>query len=235
MFKLNLFLILLCLNLISGRLFSQIETSNYSPPTFPGGRADFFKFIDDHIRYPALARENAITGEVKAILSIDAMGKVKSISCEGKHPVLVDEVKRILVKMPDWKPGYLDHNAIDTTFIQEFYFSMDVFRAKQNPEIYECIVYRNPIINSGSNSTFQKANFLYNKGVKELQSSNYQEAINLFTEAEKLGLDSVDLYFNRAVAYLKAGILESACSDFKNAADKGDEEAKVLYNKKCGN
>jgi len=84
-----------------------------------------------------LARENVITGEVVAILAIDSIGKVKNISYEGKQLVLIEEVKRILVKIPDLTPGYLNGEAIDTTFIQEFYFSMDAYRAKQNPEIYE--------------------------------------------------------------------------------------------------
>lgn len=234
MFKLKVFLIMLCLNLYSESLFSQAVTINYSPPSFPGGRVEFFKFIDDNIRYPALARENVITGEVVAILAIDSIGKVKNISYEGKQLVLIEEVKRILVKIPDLTPGYLNGEAIDTTFIQEFYFSMDAYRAKQNPEIYECIVYRVPMGSPGVNIAYQKARNLYDQGVEELQKANYQEAIDIFNNAERMGFNSVDLYFNRAVAYLKVGNLESSCINFKIAADKGDNEAEALYKKKCG-
>ena len=46
------------------------------PPTFPGGEHDLLKFLADNIRYPEMARENGISGNVVLTFVVNKDGSV---------------------------------------------------------------------------------------------------------------------------------------------------------------
>jgi len=76
------------------------------PPTFPGGERELLKFLSENIKYPALARENNLQGNVALSFVIAKDGTVTDVQ------VLKDigggcgkEAIRVVSSMPKWSPG----------------------------------------------------------------------------------------------------------------------------------
>lgn len=76
------------------------------PPVFPGGDAEMYKYIAANLQYPALAKENYITGVVAITFVVDTDGKITNIQ------VIKDigggcgkEAMRLIQSMPVWTPG----------------------------------------------------------------------------------------------------------------------------------
>lgn len=87
------------------------------PPTFPGGDKELVKFLAENIKYPALARENNIQGNVALSFVVGKDGTVSDIyilkdiggGC-GKEAV------RVVGAMPKWIPGEANGNAVKVRF-----------------------------------------------------------------------------------------------------------------------
>ena len=83
-----------------------VELKKIVMPKYPGGLAECMKFLAQNIRYPKKARENGTQGRVVVQFyvetdgSIDDIKIVNSVSWE-----LNDEAKRVIKKMPKFKPG----------------------------------------------------------------------------------------------------------------------------------
>ena len=83
-----------------------VELKKIVMPKYPGGLAECMKFLSKNIRYPKKARENGTQGRVVVQFyvetdgSIDDIKIVNSVSWE-----LDDEAKRVIKKMPKFKPG----------------------------------------------------------------------------------------------------------------------------------
>ena len=83
-----------------------VELKKIVMPEFPGGKAAIFKYLAQNIRYPKEAAKNGTQGRISLQFyvetdgSIDDIKIVNSVSWE-----LNDEAKRVIKKMPKWKPG----------------------------------------------------------------------------------------------------------------------------------
>jgi protein TonB len=86
-----------------GKIFTIVEEM----PQFPGGgEAALIKYLQNNIKYPAMARENGIEGIVYVTFVVDKDGKVKDAKLlRGKGAGLDEEALRVVRSMPDWKPG----------------------------------------------------------------------------------------------------------------------------------
>jgi TonB family protein len=86
-------------------------------PAFPGGEPALFKYIDEHLQYPEIARENKITGIVIVTFDIEKDGSLSNIrvtkdiggNC-GK------EAMRIVRTLPKWIPAEHDGRKVKTFF-----------------------------------------------------------------------------------------------------------------------
>jgi protein TonB len=77
-----------------------------SMPEFPGGPAECMKFLAQNIRYPKKARENGIQGRVVVQFVVDKDGSIDDIKIVNSVSwELNDEAKRVIKKMPKFKPG----------------------------------------------------------------------------------------------------------------------------------
>lgn len=76
-------------------------------PEFPGGQKALFKFINENIKYPAMARENGIAGTVYVSFVIDETGKVTipEIKRGVRTGGLNEEALRVVNLMPNWSAG----------------------------------------------------------------------------------------------------------------------------------
>ena len=84
----------------------EIFTVEEIQPQFPGGEDSLYNFITTHLRYPQVAKDNAIEGRVFLTFVIEKDGSITNVriirdiggGC-GK------EAKRVVEMMPKWIPG----------------------------------------------------------------------------------------------------------------------------------
>ena len=75
-------------------------------PSFPGGEAAMYKWLNSQIVYPAAASEEGVSGKVIVAFVIEKDGHVTNVQlARKKHPALDAEALRVVKKMPKWTPG----------------------------------------------------------------------------------------------------------------------------------
>lgn len=76
------------------------------PAEYPGGETERLKFMISELKYPALARENAIQGMVVVKFVVEKDGSITNIQIvRDIGGGCGNEVVRIIGLMPKWKPG----------------------------------------------------------------------------------------------------------------------------------
>ena len=82
-------------------------------PSFPGGDAELMKFLNTHIKYPAVAEENGIQGRVVATFVVERDGSITDVKViKSVDPSLDKEAIRVLKSMPKWIPGKQNGSAV---------------------------------------------------------------------------------------------------------------------------
>ncbi|MET3977784.1 protein TonB [Mucilaginibacter sp. UYP25] len=85
---------------------NQIFTAVEQSPAFPGGEGAFGKYLGNNIKYPAIARENNVTGRVVLTFVVERDGSLTDIKVlRGLGSGTDEEAVRVLKKSPKWKPG----------------------------------------------------------------------------------------------------------------------------------
>ena len=76
-------------------------------PGFPGGDGELMKFIQKTIKYPAMAKENGITGTVYVQFVVDQNGEVVDVTVVrgAASKDLDQEATRVIKALPKWTPG----------------------------------------------------------------------------------------------------------------------------------
>jgi len=86
-------------------------------PEFPGGVEALMEYVNDHIQYPEIARENGIEGNVYVKFCVTYLGKVEQISIlRGVDPSLDAEAIRLIGTLPDFKPGRQAGNPVNVWY-----------------------------------------------------------------------------------------------------------------------
>lgn len=94
-------------------------------PTFPGGDAAMFKWLGEHINYPAAAAEEGASGKVQVQFVVSKTGKVTQVKVvRGKHPALDKEAVRVVSAMPNWTPGRQNGQPVNVTYILPVNFTL---------------------------------------------------------------------------------------------------------------
>jgi protein TonB len=88
-------------------------------PSFPGGEAALFRYLQSNINYPYSAKENGIKGTVIVGFVIDVTGKPVMLSIlkgirGGKD--IEAEAMRVIANMPLWSVGYQNNKAVPVQF-----------------------------------------------------------------------------------------------------------------------
>jgi len=103
------------------KIFNAVEIQ----PTFPGGEAAFGKFLTDHIRYPAVAKENNVTGRVFVQFVVERDGSLTDLKIlRDPGSGLGDEALRVLKISPHWKPGIQNGKPVRVQFTVPVNFSL---------------------------------------------------------------------------------------------------------------
>lgn len=100
---------------------------------FPGGDAACYEWLAKHLKYPAKAIEEKISGRVLAQFYLDTAGSVKSVDIlRSPSSYLSQEVSRVLYEMPAWKPAKINDMPKESCFMIPFQF---VLRDKEGKKI----------------------------------------------------------------------------------------------------
>lgn len=79
-----------------------------APPSFPGGQPYFYKFLNEHLRYPAQEWNKGIEGKCLVQFVVEKDGSLSHI--QVVHPVtpnIDSEAVRVIRLSPKWLPGSL--------------------------------------------------------------------------------------------------------------------------------
>jgi TonB family protein len=77
-----------------------------SPPRFPGGDLEMFRFINRNKNYPEVLKNDGVSGNVYVNFTVEKDGKITGIEVtKGVNAVLDEDAKRVLRAMPKWNPG----------------------------------------------------------------------------------------------------------------------------------
>ncbi len=86
-------------------------------PEFPGGEYEMRKYLAETIVYPAVAQENGIMGTVIVSFVVGPNGAItRAKVVRGVDKILEDEALRVINKMPQWKPGRQNGQAVFVQF-----------------------------------------------------------------------------------------------------------------------
>lgn len=96
-----------------GDVFTMVEEM----PQFPGGNDALKSFVYSTLKYPVIALENGIYGEVFVKFVVSKTGKVTDAKiARGVDPSLDKEAVRIVESMPKWSPGKQNGEAVDVNY-----------------------------------------------------------------------------------------------------------------------
>ncbi|MCM1095885.1 MAG: energy transducer TonB [Terasakiella sp.] len=86
-------------------------------PEFPGGDAAMYKWLGDHINYPAAAAEEGVSGRVVVEFVVSKTGAIENVKVlRGRHPALDKEALRVVKSMPKWQPGRNNGQPVKVTY-----------------------------------------------------------------------------------------------------------------------
>lgn len=101
------------------QMFQLIETN----AEFPGGRSAWLKYLGDNLNYPKVLKKEKFSGQVIAKVFVDPSGAVSNIEIiKGLHPLLDEEVIRVMMGSPKWKPATQNGKTVQMTFNQPVNF-----------------------------------------------------------------------------------------------------------------
>ena len=86
-------------------------------PEFPGGIEALKRYLLKNLRMSENNLESGVLVRVMARFIVGADGKVRDIEIiQAAEVVFNTEVKRVISKMPDWKPGSQNHRNVAVYF-----------------------------------------------------------------------------------------------------------------------
>ena len=96
-------------------------------PKFPGGDQKLLEYIQKHINYPAVARENGISGRITVRFVVDENGHVKNANVPkgmGIGGGCDEEAIRVINTLPDWNPGKQNGHAVPVWYTVPVIFKL---------------------------------------------------------------------------------------------------------------
>ena len=87
-------------------------------PSFMGGDAiTFSAWVNQHLEYPEVARENGVSGRVMLQFTVNPNGSVTDVKVlRGVDPALDKEAVRVISSSPKWEPGRQRDRAVKVTY-----------------------------------------------------------------------------------------------------------------------
>ena len=98
---------------IEDEIFQVVEQD----PEYPGGVDALYKFIQQNLKYPQLAKENNITGRVFVTFVVEKDGSVSNVkAARDIGGGCGAEAVRVIKSMPKWTPGKQRGKAVRAAY-----------------------------------------------------------------------------------------------------------------------
>jgi len=106
------------------KLYDHVSLEH--PPTYPGGIAQFYKFIGENIKYPKAASDNKVTGTVYISFIVEKDGSLTDIETKARKlgSGTDEEAIRVLKLSKKWNPGMEDGKPVRVKYNIPIKFSM---------------------------------------------------------------------------------------------------------------
>ena len=108
---------------VSASIEETVETVDQMPEFADGGETGLLRWLSHHVKYPAKAAQNNISGKVMVRFLVRSDGSVTDVEVvHGVHPSLDNEAERVCGELPRFKPAMLDgrpvayHYVVPVTF-----------------------------------------------------------------------------------------------------------------------
>ena len=84
---------------------------------FPGGDDACYKWLSEHIKYPAISQEQGVQGRVFVSFVVNRDGSIVDVKVvRSPDPNLSKEAERVVKLMPKWKPARQGNKAVRSRF-----------------------------------------------------------------------------------------------------------------------
>ncbi len=94
--------------------------------SFPGGEEALYKYLDEHIQYPAEAKREGISGRVYISFTVDTDGTVcDAVIRRDIGGGCGQEVLRVVQGMPKWIPGKQSGKKVRSSYALPISFSLE--------------------------------------------------------------------------------------------------------------
>ncbi len=95
-------------------------------PTFQGGDANAFsRWVNQHLSYPDIAKENGVQGRVLLQFTVGTDGSVSAVKVlRGIDSSLDQEAVRVVSASPKWTPGRQRDRAVKVTYTFPVFFQL---------------------------------------------------------------------------------------------------------------
>lgn len=110
----------------SGSVIKSTTTTTSAPdiyrvveimPEFPGGERALIRYLQNNVIYPTEARRSQIQGVAQVEFVVQADGSVTNVKItRDPGGGTGEEAKRVVEKMPKWKPGKQNNKAVPVYF-----------------------------------------------------------------------------------------------------------------------
>ena len=102
-------------------------------PEFPGGQKALLRFLENNVRYPAVAFANKIQGRTIVSFVVEPDGSVDNVEvAKSSSSVLDEEAVRVVKKFPKWKPGMIDGKPVRVKYCVPVNFKLQEVKEERN-------------------------------------------------------------------------------------------------------
>ncbi|MEX0968378.1 MAG: energy transducer TonB [Bacteroidia bacterium] len=96
------------------KIFVTVEQA----PSFPGGEAKLYEYINKNLKYPTMEKENNIQGTAVLTFVVERDGSISNIKVlKGVSQGIDEEAKRVVRNMPRWTPGEQRNRPVRVQFV----------------------------------------------------------------------------------------------------------------------
>jgi len=104
---------------------NKIFTAVEQEPSFNGGIDKFYKYLQNNIRYPAVAKENNVQGKVFVTFVVEKDGSLTDIKVvRGIGSGCDEEAMRVLRNSPKWKAGIQNGRPVRVQYTMPISFTL---------------------------------------------------------------------------------------------------------------
>lgn len=103
----------------------KVYTAAEQMPQFPGGEAALMKYLRSNIKYPVIAIENGVQGNVIVQFVVKKDGSIGDVKViRGKSPELDKEAIRLCKSLPKFIPGKMKGQAVNVWYTSVISFRL---------------------------------------------------------------------------------------------------------------